>query len=354
MRDVIVVGAGPAGSYAAYACSSLGLDTLLLDKHGLPREKACGGVAGKDLISYCGRELLDIVEKESEGSQLYYDHDHIGFLEKEKLFFKREKLDYFITQMAEEAGCEIDDRTNVTRVSIHDDGAKVATEKEMLKSRILIGADGTYSVVRKSLGFALDRRRHYAAIRTRVDLRKTRNDDLREIGEGSHQHTHFFSDLLGFAWLIPNNECLNIGMGAMLEKCGDLRERFETFLAHFDLERNSSTKGHLIPYRPLDKVYSERTLLVGDAGGFVNPWTGCGINLSVESAKNAGEVCRMVVDEGDFSEKSMSRYQEIMGPTLTRLRFRSNAISLLDNMTPSNFVMKALGEVFVKRLSRFA
>lgn len=354
MRDVVVVGAGPAGSYAAYTCSSLGLDTLLLDKNSLPREKACGGVAGRDLITYCGKGLLDIVERESDGSQLYYNHNNIGFLDKEKLFFKREKLDYFITEMAEEAGCELNDRTNVTGVSVYDDGAKIATDKGELRSRIVIGADGSYSVVRKSLGLSIEKRRHYAAIRSRVELSKIQNEELLEIGRGTYQHTHFFSDLLGFAWLIPNEDCLNIGMGVMLEKSSDLRRRFEAFLAHFDLDRNSLTKGHLIPYRPLDRVYSERVLLVGDAGGFVNPWTGCGIDLGVESAKSAGEVCRMVVDEDDYSRRSMSRYQDAMGPTLTRLRFRSSAISLLDDMTPRNFVMKVLGKVFVKRLSRFA
>lgn len=354
MHDVIVVGAGPAGSFAAYACSSFGLDTLLLDKHKLPRNKACGGASGRGIESYCGKEILDIVEREGSGDELYFDYRKIGELEREKLFFKREKLDYYISRMAEDAGCKIKDGTEVVSISMGEDGARVLTKRESYHSQIVIGGDGANSVVGRSVGLVNERRRHYAAIRSEIDARETENDTLVDIQEGIRQHTYFFSDLLGFAWLIPNKDCLNVGMGVLFEKAEHLKGKFKTFLTHLGLDEESPMKGQLIPYRPLDKIYSERILLVGDAGGFVDPWTGCGIELGIESAESAAKTCKRAFDKSDFSELSMSRYQDSLRPTLRNLRFRSKAISLLDNLTPKDFVMTTLGEVFVKHLSKLA
>jgi geranylgeranyl reductase family protein len=279
MHDVIVVGAGPAGSYAAYWCSTLGLDTLLLEKETLPRKKACGGVTSRTLESFCGKDILDIAECQAIGNRLFYDYREIGFQDKEKLFFKRDRLDYFITEMASIAGCEIRDGEGVQSISVEEDRAVVATEEREYSSHILIGGDGAYSMVGKSVGLVNDRKRFYAAICAEVDTSKPGNDEMREFGGCDHQHTHFFSDLLGFAWLIPKRTSVNIGMGALMEKSLDIKDKFEAFIGHFGVDRDIRTRGHLIPYRPLHRVYSERVLLVGDAGGFVNPWNGCGIDL---------------------------------------------------------------------------
>ena len=354
MHDVIVVGAGPAGSYAAYRCAALGLDTLLLERSRLPRKKACGGVTSKVLESFCGKEISEIAECQGDGNKLFYDYKEIGFQDKKKLFFKRDKLDYFITQMAEGAGCKIRDGEGAQSISIKEDRVTVTTQENEYSSHIVIGGDGAYSMVGRSVGLVNDRKRFYAAICAEVEIDKASNDEMAEFGQSNHQHTHFFSDLLGFAWLIPKRTSVNIGMGALMEKSLDLKDKFRAFTARFGVDENTKTSGHLIPYKPLQRVYSERVLLVGDAGGFVNPWNGCGIDLGVESAKHAGDVCKMAVDEGNFSRPFLSKYEELMSPVLTKLTFKSNAIALLDNMTPKNFVMTALGEVFVKHLARFA
>ncbi len=354
MRDVIVVGAGPAGSYAAYSCASMGLDTLLLEKERLPREKACGGAAGRVLESYCGEEILDIVERRGRGSRLYFNYRKIGALNKEKLFFKREKLDHFITEMAMNAGCEVVDGTEVVSVSPHEDGVRVITERERHQTQVVIGGDGAYSVVGRSAGLVNETKRHYAAVSSNIDVGSTKSAILKSAHEEAYQHTYFFSDLLGFAWIIPNRTSVNTGMGALMNKSVNLKRKYRAFLSHLGLDELPPVKGHLIPYQPLEKAYSERVLLVGDAGGFVNPWTGCGIDLGVVSGKAAADACKSAFDEEDFSEQSLSRYQVSLAPVLRNLRLKSNAIAFLDNHTPKDYVMNPLGKVLVKHLARIA
>lgn len=352
MHDVIVVGAGPAGSFAAYRCSSLGLDTLLLEKEKLPRAKACGGAAGADVVSYLGKEVMDVVEREGKGNHLFFDYKKMRVLDKPKLFFRRERFDFFITQLAESAGCKVEDGKRVVSVSVGEDGVRVRTKGESHSSKIVIGGDGAYSVVGNSVGLVHEKERQYAALRSQIDMPDSEIDSLLDIRDETHGNTYFFSDLLGFAWLIPNRDSINAGIGALVRKSINLKGKYKEFVNHFGLDEKVPTKGHLIPYRPLDRVYSERVCLVGDAGGFVNPWNGCGIDLGIESSEKAAEICKKAIEENDFSLVSMSRYQGLLETQIRTLRLRSNVVGLLDDITPSDFTMPTIGQTFVKHLSR--
>ncbi|UCD92928.1 MAG: geranylgeranyl reductase family protein [Methanobacteriota archaeon] len=354
MHDIIVVGAGPAGSYAAYKCASYGLDTLLVERTRLPRAKACGGAIGTDTVSHLGKDVMDVVERLGYENRLYFDYKLINVLKKPKFFVRRRAFDYYITQMAEGAGFKVEDGKSVKAVVIKKDGVEVRTKEATNKSRIVIGGDGMPSTVGKSVGLMQDNDRVYLAFRSQIDLPDSEIDTLLEIEGEANNNTYFFSDFLGFCWLIPNRNSINVGIGALIRKSNKIREKVTEFVRHFNLEENAPIKGHLIPYRPLDKIYSERVCLVGDAGGFVNPWNGCGIDLGIESSEKAAETCKLAVEENDFSESSLSRYQKSLNKQLRSLRFRSGILGLLDDLTPTDFSMPPIGESFVRQLSKLA
>lgn len=353
MHDVIVVGAGPSGGFAAYKCASYGLDTLLIERGRLPRTKACGGAVPSSIVSYLGKEVLDVVERQGSENRLFFDYKLIRVMNRPKFFVRRERFDYFITQLAEGAGCRVEDGRRVTKVSVKKDRVDIKAGSEIYQSKIVVGGDGAKSTVGNSVGLVQEMDRQYLAIRSLIDLPDSEIDVILETGGRGH-HTYFFSDLLGFGWLIPNRNSVNAGMGALMRKSSGLVARFKKFVKHFNLDENAPTKGHLIPYRPLDRIYSERVCLVGDAGGFVNPWNGCGIDLGIESSEKAAEVCKMAIEENDFSTTSMSRYQKLLGTQLRSLRFRSRAMGLLDDLTPSDFAMPPVGETLVRRLMKLA
>lgn len=354
MHDVIVVGAGPAGSYAAYKCASYGLDTLLVERGKLPRQKACGGAVGPNTVSCLGKEVLDLVERSGSENHIFFDLKLIRVLSKKKYYFRRGAFDHFITQLAESAGCRVEEGRNVRLVSVQKDRVEVKAAGETYHSKIIIGGDGACSVVGNSVGLTHDLNRHYLALRSQIDLPDSEIDTLLGIEGKTHNNTYFFSDLFGFGWLIPNRDSINAGLGALIRRSSSLGERFKRFLKHFNLDHNAPAKGHIIPYHPLEKVYSERVCLVGDAGGFVNPWNGCGIDLGIESSERVAEICKKAIEEDDFSESSLSRYPKALESQMKKLQFRSNVLGLLDDLYPKALPLTPLGEPFVRSLSKLA
>jgi len=162
MYDVIVIGAGPGGSTAAKRCAQYGLKVLLLEKRILPRHKLCGGMimsrGGQSLVKEefgeIPQEVLSIPQRLS-GLSLHVVGTGSVKVEHVMPFTWRKDLDYWMNQTARKAGVEIRDNARVTNVIEVNDGYTVvftaAGREEKFKAKFVIGADGSTSVVRKSL-----------------------------------------------------------------------------------------------------------------------------------------------------------------------------------------------------------
>ena len=109
--DVIVVGAGPAGSIAAHDCAKAGLKTLLLEKFALPREKPCGGA-----VMYRGLHILKghlprhLIEQRMHGLRFVLPHSREVDFKSDKMIgitVFRERFDEYLARRAEGAGVEL-------------------------------------------------------------------------------------------------------------------------------------------------------------------------------------------------------------------------------------------------------
>lgn len=162
MYDVIVVGAGPAGSVAAKACSQQGLRTLLLEKRRLPRDKVCSGMimgpVAHDLIKQEFGGLPETVLAHPGHLSGYFFH--VPGVGTEKLdrytpLTWRRNLDYWMNQKAQESGVEVWQGARVIRMKERGKGFTVIIKKEGgeegIESSFVIGADGGTSMIRKYL-----------------------------------------------------------------------------------------------------------------------------------------------------------------------------------------------------------
>ena len=284
--DVVVVGAGPAGSSAARYASRRGLKVLLLDKRkeiGVPVQ--CGEyVAENEEVSAIFptvTELDDLMEVPHRVKQIdtpliriwtpggrRYDIPFKGYT------VARDTMDQGLADQAVAEGTELLTETHALRVR----GTDVETNHGTFHGRVVIGADGPRSTVAKS-----------ASLPWPTSAPAMSATAYGEFGDATDM---FFGNLApgGYAWIIPKGDCANVGLGTWQKFDGNLRTLFDTFVRSRDLRPGRATGGFVPVVGPVERTVRGNVLLVGDAAGHVMATNGGGINVSMICGRIAGEV----------------------------------------------------------------
>lgn len=289
--DVVIVGAGPAGATAGYILAKKGYKVLILDKERFPREKLCGGaltIKTIRLLERIFREPEDslvrekVIDSKSRGYEIRYKNKTLlnaGSAYSFR-FIDRYVYDHFFLNKARAAGAEVMEGEKVEDVD--SDKNRVTTSAgKCITADFIIGADGVNSRVRAILSrenkLDASNWRHNLAYAVEVFIDRGRDFEHIDRPILSFGYLHY-----GYAWIFPNKERLVVGMGGLKRKNRhiDLPDRFRTFLNDFGLAGAGAGKirGYPLPFgnfvtRP---VY-RKVLLVGDAGGLVDPMLGEGI-----------------------------------------------------------------------------
>ena len=322
--DVVVVGAGPAGSVAAYECAKQGLKTLLLEKSSIPRAKPCGGA-----VMYHGLKFIhgdvpsDIIERKIYGMRFgFHDGSSSEFVSDKLIGITvfRERFDAHLAKRAAEAGAELLDDSRVVNVSVSNDCAKVELQNgKSFKSEFLIGADGVNSIVSRSLGLRPKRKNL-----TKYGLGM--EADFHVGTEGVIKATHGNPSVLqilpvenrvSYGWMFPKREHLAIGIAGGSGYMQDLRASFDGFCKN--LEKDLGIELKLIQRRTgflggagLESTnVTDRTILVGDAAGFVDPMMGEGIAYSMQSSALAVDTIIHAMAENQFDAKALWNYHSL-------------------------------------------
>ena len=296
MRDVIVVGAGPAGSAAAKRCAEGGLNTLLLEKRKLPRDKVCDGmVMGPVAHTLIKQEFGDIPKSIlTEPSHLSGYMFHVPGIGSEKLdnftpLAWRRDLDYWMNQKAQAKGVEIWQASRVTSLRPKGQGFLVEIEKDKQKSELeakfVVGADGATSVVRKALFPGLKVR--YSQIYQECHRGQLTLDK---------KYYHWFYPVernpMNFG-IHHKGDFVIIDVGGRLGQIKQFAAWVKNFLAknyHFDISQKPVWKGGCLApvmYREVTSyTFSPakgNALLVGDASFLAMPVSGEGIGSGIKS-----------------------------------------------------------------------
>ena len=317
--DLIVVGAGPAGSSAAYAAAKNGIKVALLEKEeNVAQTVRTSGVTWIDYAKEFG--IPEDCYNPIRTYNFCSPNNTVSITDnKPKAAVLDVRKTYrFLADMAKKNGAEIFVNTNVTNV-ITENGSIVGVKasspnSEMIfHARMLIDASGFQSAVSKSLGLVKQWERFGVGAEYEAEVENVKSDTWwLMVGQ-------MYSPA-GYAWIFPlGKNIVRIGVGVgKPESDVDPTQRLDELIEKGagpikDLGKITKKEFHygLIPNEGLSrKTVYDNLILVGDTAGMANPLVLEGIRYAIKYGRVAGDVASKAIKSGDTSEKALQYYEE--------------------------------------------
>jgi menaquinone-9 beta-reductase len=348
--DVVVVGAGPAGSSAAWHLASTGLDVALLEKAEFPREKVCGdGLTPRGV-----KALYDMgvdaagpgwvrrrgLRVHGGGRVAEVDWPRLDSWPDHGLVRTRRELDALLAEHARSAGARLVTGTTVSEPLLDDDGRVVGVRGEAGGDRepvtwrapLVVSAEGLSGRLAKGLGLVRRTDRPLGVALRRYVRSRRSDDDYLDIAFDLTADGPSRESLPGYGWIFGMGDgTANVGYGLLDTRRGtgaDRRSVLRRWLDLFPAEDGLGEDDAVGPLRgaglPMalsrGPAYTRGLLLAGDAAGTVNPCNGEGISAALESGRMAAETvaAALASPAGAAREAVLQRYPDRLRAELGR------------------------------------
>lgn len=342
-RDVIIIGAGPAGTICAGYLAKAGLDVLLLDKEIFPRDKACGEILQEGIVTHVDAlgafSELDRIGACIRKLQIFSDNGVKTIVPFECYCAPRYKFDQLMVKAAVKygtefrQGCRVID-VIVERGTVRGVKVKFRGEEAELRSKIVIGADGAYSQIAKILGVMKEKapamyigqRAYFKGVRLDKALSKDQYNTYGVFGFDASVAPEYF-------WIVPCGEkgvsegYCNVGAivkDRNLYKGTGIQERFEKWVenspeiaAMFEkaVQVSPWAGGKLCDATQEIENVGNGFMLIGDAAAAMMPLYNDGLSAAANSAKAAADAARAAIDCSDVSADFIRpAYNKAMAP----------------------------------------
>lgn len=343
MYDVVISGAGPAGSKCAEILSKNGFKVALIEKD-VNWRKPCGGAVNSRIFKYYPQLRKFDFHRINKINIYSADFYKFGYRWKEAIDYSinvdRLEFDNLLRNIAIDAGAELFDK-NMSYDFIIKDKQRIGVKTKSpsgiqeYKGKIIVIADGMSSKLAIKSGLKKKWKREEIMVAKSAIMEGVNNIDKETI-------SLFFKSFRGYGWLFPLEENkFNIGVGTIGED--NLKYNLNHILNEF---LNDSKIKNFIPENNYKKIwmgacpipglgvldkslYGDNMMLIGDAAGFVNPISGEGICPSIASGKAAAETGINALENENISQQSLRNYK--FHPTIRKIaRSYKLTRSLLD------------------------
>jgi geranylgeranyl reductase family protein len=323
--DVIIAGAGPAGSIAAYLLAKEGISCRIIEKETFPRYKVCGGGLTHKILKEIPYSVQDIIETSIHSVRFSHKFQHPFTRTSQDPFIyctMRSRLDAFMVDKAVEAGSQVSFGEQVTGLTQEKDRVVVITKKERYPAKILIEATGAGSVIARAVNL---RENLEPGLAWEAEI-KADEADINRYANTVFLDWGTFPG--GYAWVFPKNNHFSIGVGGPASMSKWMMPYYEKFVASTGINfgERISLRSWPIPVRMKPgRFHSDRVMVTGDAAGLTDPLTGEGIYYAIRSGALAAEACinRLKGQTSALEIYSGNINREIMPELMEAIKIRS-------------------------------
>ena len=322
--DILVIGAGPAGSSAAKHAALNDAKVLMIDKKseiGSPKRCAEGvskeGLKALGIEPHCkwiAKELTGVKFISPNGTSVWLNEERVK-LPEAGYILERKIFDKHMAMNAARAGVEIMVKTIATGLKRSEEGLIITAEcmdqSFEINAKIVIAADGPESRVGR-----------WAGLKTTLKPKNMESSAQFEMAgvemEDSNSIEFYFGSVApgGYAWIFPKGDDIaNVGLGIITTQTDKTAyEHLLEFVSNCPSTQNAQPVELNIGGDPvggmLKKLVTDNLVLVGDSASQVSPLTGGGIISAMKAGVFAGEVTAAAIKEGNYSQKRLKEYQD--------------------------------------------
>jgi len=332
MFDVIVVGAGPVGSYTASRLAKSGFKVAIFEEYKSVGENViCTGIIGKEIferfnlpqeavlsrvksVSFLSPSLLSVEYKPSDTLAYVVDRG----------IFDRDALAHAIKN-----GVEVHLNSRVEKIKIEEDFVQVEVREDSSLKKIgakaVVLSTGVNYRLQQDLGMGSPPA-FFQGAQVEAELEALEQTEIylgREVCPGS------------FAWVVPlNNFKARVGVLANSRGAFYLKNFLQKCLQERIKEKSLSISQKRIAYGPISKSFTHRVLAVGEAGGQIKTTTGGGIAYGLLCSEIAVDVLKESFNRRDFSEGRLSKYEKLWKSKIgEELKMGCNARKIMEKLT---------------------
>ena len=308
MKDIIIIGAGPAGNIVAEKTAQAGLDVLVLDWRQIIGDKLCTGIIGKECLDKFPPREEDIYHKVKSATLISPNNKTYRITRNNTQAAILNRVSYIqsFANKAKKYGAKYNLEHRVTEIKQNPDHISIkAKYKEVLKTykcKLLIISSGFNTPLLRMVGIETHNNKSLMGSQIEVEVEKPLETQVyfgKEISPGS------------FGWLVPLSKSRALLGVISKEKTQENIKYFLNKLINEGkiLDLNYDIKSWGIPISPINKTYKNRILITGDAAGLTKPTTGGGIYYSLLSGQLAAKTSIEAINNNNLSENKLKEYQ---------------------------------------------